>query len=73
MTASAFAEIHYHTVDDSTDADEEGDSPLFKDCTLDPFTLNWRSDPEKLNDRFNKWLEEGLVVAMRYWYEFLEI
>ena len=44
-----------------------------KDCTLDPFTLNWRSDPEKLNDRFNKWLEEGLVVAMRYWYEFLEI
>ena len=73
MAASAFAEIHYNPTDDPANTGGEDAPTLFKDCTLDPFTLTWRSDPEKLRSRFDKWLEESLVVALRYWAEFLEV
>ena len=73
MAASAFAEVHYQPDSDSTESGGGDDFPLFKDCTLDTFTLTWNSDPEKAKGRFDKWLEESLVVALRYWYEYLEI
>ena len=73
MAASAFAEVHYQQDRDSTDSGGGYASPLFKDCTLDTFTLTWKSDPEKAKGRFDKWLEESLVVALRYWYEYLEV
>ena len=73
MAASAFAEVHYQPDTDSTDSEGGDDFPLFKDCTLDTFTLTWKSDPEKAKARFDKWLEESLVVALRYWYEYLEV
>ena len=76
MAASAFAEVHYQDSQPDGDSMDSGGgygSPLFKDCTLDTFTLTWRSDPEKARARFDRWLEESLVVALRYWYEYLEV
>ncbi len=73
IAASAFAEVHYQPDTESTDSEGGDDFPLFKDCTLDTFTLTWNSEPEKARGRFDKWLEESLVVALRYWYEYLEV
>ena len=73
MAASAFAEIHYPPLGPS--ADETGDdslSSLFRDCTLEPFTVTWGVEPDKYTGRFDSWLEERLSVALRYWGEFLE-
>jgi hypothetical protein len=36
---------------------------------LQPFSLTWRDDPEALRQRFEVWMDECLVVALRTWAE----
>ena len=73
MFASAFAEIAENR-DIGTESEkggDTGDSKSFKDCTLQPFFFTWENDPNRLRARFDRWLEERLSVALRYWGEFL--
>ena len=73
VVASAFAEVPDSHSNVTAQEGSDGSPPLqFKDCTLEPFTLSWQTDEHKLRDRFDRWVEERMSVALRYWGEFVE-
>ena len=36
-------------------------------CMVKPFSITWRDDPKKERERFEVWLEECLLIALREW------
>ena len=57
MSATAFAEIEYH------------DGLVY--CAVNPFTFTWNDSIEDIRDRFVKWMEGCLAIALRHWGEYL--
>ena len=70
MAGTAFAEIEYY-VEGEQLRSEEFTGPRFRNCAIDPFTFTWNDDVEAITARFNRWTEECLSVALRYWSEFM--
>ena len=70
MAATAFALIEHYPEDDSSEIQSPA-TPYFKDCTVNPFTFTWESNPDAVAARFVNWTEERLGIALRYWQDFL--
>ena len=70
MAATAFAEIEYYGEEISNGSTQTAGSPAnstFHNCAVNPFTFTWNDSPETISDRFIKWTEVCLSVALRYW------
>ena len=69
MAATAFAEIDSST--NNVQAHREmPPSPYFRNCARSPFTFTWTDKGDAIKLRFDKWMEECLSIALRYWQEF---
>lgn len=68
MAATAFAQIV--GVQDARSKElEESAGPDFWNCTVDTFTFAWNDDAVAVADRFIKWIEAPLSLALRHWSE----
>lgn len=71
MAATAFAEIGYYyseeTSSGSTQTTGNFANATFHNCAVNPFTFTWNDSPEAICDRFIRWVEVCLSVALRYW------
>ena len=72
MAAAAFAEIgnfsEYFAVG-QPDSLRYSTVSTFHNCTVTPFTFTWRDSAEEISDRFIKWTEACLSIALRHWME----
>ena len=74
MSATAFAEIEYHdeeAPDDPLQSSRSSGNVDFRDCAVNPFTFTWDDSIDDIRDRFVKWMEGCLAIALRYWGEYL--
>lgn len=72
MAATAFAEIgHFseYIAREQPHTLRDFDISSFYYCTVAPFTFTWNDDAEEIRDRFIKWTEVCLSVALRHWME----
>ncbi len=68
MAAVAFAETEYKDFATPTPGGSiRNDVPTFHNCTVTPFTFTWNDSAEEISDRFIRWTESCLSVALRYW------
>ena len=72
MAATAFAEIEYYDEGTSDSSDQKAgssDNSTFHNCAVNPFTFTWNDSVEEINDRFIRWTEVCLSIALRHWME----
>lgn len=72
MAAAAFVEIgnfsEYFAVG-QPDSLKYSTLSTFHNCTVAPFTFTWNDSSEEVSERFIKWTESCLSIALRYWME----
>jgi len=52
---------------DQHQSDDEAERSSSIHCMLKPFSITWRNDPAHERERFELWLEECLLIALREW------
>ena len=70
MAATAFAEIGHFSEYIGRGQPQtlrDFDISTFRYCASEPFTFTWSDSAEEISDRFIKWTEECLSIALRYW------
>lgn len=67
MAAAAFARIEPDR-DPNQDVGEQ-QSPYYRNCAVTPLTFTWQDNEVSVQSRFDQWVEESLVLALKYWQE----
>ena len=67
MAAAAFARIEPDNVPNQDGGEQQ--SPYYRNCAVTPLTFTWQDNEVSLQSRFDRWVEESLVLALKYWQE----
>lgn len=67
MAAAAFARIEPDSGINMNTGERQ--SPNYRSCSVTPLTFTWQDNEDSLKSRFDQWIEESLVLALKYWHE----